>query len=506
MNKIILLLLIFFVKSNALFSQTIFAKQIGGNVSFCFGVDQDTTYSIVQLNAQFIQFDKFGSLLPFTNVNNINNVGWGFRSFSMIKTFDSCFVVSGYVDSLGQIGRPFIAKTNSRGEMQWLKYSNDIINNYGFNTIQVFDGGLISSTLIYDWLTNRNKVYFQKVDSNGNLIWAEILETQHDYQVVGMCPSESNGFIVTGQKDSQTFFAKFDSSGAVLWCKTIAPNFSFGRQILKLSDGNFLILGLFISSGMPKFFLTKIDTMGNLIWCRAYLKPGRTYAHKVIERQSHELIVVGGEEDYRYGFLLNTDSIGIPTFAKQYSTDLVTPATYFSDVFESNDKSLTLFGDGSFQSMYSANILFKVDSMGDGVCNTLPDTFLYINPNYVSTSDTFSIAPILASLSSFSFTSASFTSYSGDFCINNNVSNEQGNKIAVFPNPVIDKFTISLSDNFTPTKLEIYNSLGQKVLFKEINEPQDREINILVSLPQDIYYGRLLSVQKVVAFSFVVVQ
>ena len=156
--------------------------------------------------------------------------------------------------------------------------------------------------------------------------------------------------------------------------------------------------------------------------------------------------------------------------------------------------------------MYDANIILKVDSLGDGVCNTIPDTFQVASHSYTSVSDTFTVTRLLATLTSLNCTSTTFTSFASDLCLNNEILIEEARKSSIYPNPVKDNLTISLPNNFTASLLEVYNSIGQKVLNKEIYDSQDRELNIPISLPQGIYYGRLISGNEVLSFSFIVAQ
>jgi len=174
------------------------------------------------------------------------------------------------------------------------------------------------------------------------------------------------------------------------------------------------------------------------------------------------------------------------------------------DVFESDNLSLTLFGVGHFSSFTTQNILFKVDSIGEGFCNTYDDSVQFGSPSFQVVSDAFVVTPYAANIITYNCSSSISTGITVTLCPNPGVPIYEESIISVYPNPIIDHLSISLSENFNVHLIEVYNSLGQKVLLKEIYDSQDRELTIPISLPQGIYYGRLISVQKIYTFNFTV--
>ncbi len=499
----IFLLFILLVKMNSAFSQALFAKEIiSGNHSHHFVVNPDSSYTLVMPNAAIFRINKLGIGM----VQPYGGPSFPYlRITGFIRSIDSCYILSGFIDSISQDRGPFVLKENLNGQVQWLRRTNGMIGNHGFKTIQLLDGSLISSAYLYDSILNKSKVYLQKTDQSGNLQWSETFENQESCTLYDLCSTNDNSFLATGRRGQQTFIAKFDSSGANLWSRAIDDTMnSAGAKISMLSDGNFIILGQFSFSPNLQFYLAKIDPAGNLLWYSGYNGSGYFLTFKVIERLNGELIVVGSDYVNYDGFLLNTNSLGIPIFAKKYTTDPTNTGSHICDVYESNDRTLTLLGYGNFQSLYTVDFICKVDSLGDGLCNTLSDTFQVTGFNNSTIPDTFSISPYVTSTSSLNcMTYSSFTGTS-NFCVNNQVSVDKERELLIYPNPVKDNLTISLTNNFTASSLEVYNSLGQKVLFKEINESQEGNINIPISLPQGIYYGRLISGQKIYSFSFTV--
>jgi len=277
-------------------------------------------------------------------------------------------------------------------------------------------------------------------------------------------------------------------------------------NIIVLSDGNYLVEGRDLQ-GSTNFYMAKFDTNGILLWYRVYERILSPVSHYVIERANHDLLIVGGS-DLGNGFLLNTDSIGIPKFAKSYSA-LTAGSVHLYSVFESNDRSLTLFGKGGFVSGGDSPFLIKVDSLGEGYCYTIQDSVNFNSPNFSTVSDTFAILPYttINSLSFMSFSNSLSTLSASDFCTSIGVNEERSSKFVIYPNPVKDKFRFSIPDNFNSSLIEIFNSQGQRISTTNISgDDLKNEISLPNSTPSGKYYGRLISEREVLTFSFMVVK
>ncbi len=501
--KQIILLFLFVMKMNSTFSQTLFAKKIEGmNAAIGMVVGPDSVYNIISHAAEFIKIDKFGTTLVQSSY--LNSCFPDPATFNLINSVDSGFIISGYTSGAVQPHRPFIAKTNSGGEIQWFRTTNEFNNFYGFNTIQLKDGSLISSTIFNDSLSGIDQIYFQKTDIFGNLQWAKTFQNQIDCYLYSFCPTADNGFIITGQKGLYPFYSKFDSLGVVSWSKSFPSLYSSGNSVAVLSDNNFIILGQSGSYPNAKIFLAKVDTLGNLLWYKLYDRTLLNNGYKIIERKNGDFVIVGCVDNSNKGFLMVTNSQGIPKFSKKYVINPVYPYTTFRDVFESNDNSLTLLANGQIDSLSVNDVLIKLDSIGEGFCNVYNDTVPFSSLSYATITDITLVFPFVATTTAINCFSSLSLGTSSNICINNEISFLEVKKLLVYPNPIKDYLLISPPIDFYPNSIEVYNSLGQKVLFRELFDSQQHELNVPISLTPGIYYGRLFSRQEVVSFNFVV--
>lgn len=151
--------------------------------------------------------------------------------------------------------------------------------------------------------------FIQKLDSNGNLLWANTfnnfpesnditnieLDENNNIYIIGYIVgiedvNPGNGTFEIGETGKQSMFVeKLDSNGNFLWAKTIDSSGSNGSAIALDSSGNIYITGKFhgetnfnpdgeafvvdsdassIYSGQGDLFIQKMDQNGTFIWVK----------------------------------------------------------------------------------------------------------------------------------------------------------------------------------------------------------------------------------------------
>ncbi|MEQ8625617.1 MAG: T9SS type A sorting domain-containing protein [Vicingaceae bacterium] len=162
-----------------------------------------------------------------------------------------------------------------------------------------FDPSASVSNEISNGLTD---IYVQKLDSNGNLLWVnsfggrdfdiaraleidvkgDILITGFIRDTVDFDPSTAvNNLIADGTTD--IFILKLNSSGDLLWAKSIKNSLGAGSSIESDLNGNIYVTGFFqdtadfdpdtsvsnlIPNGEGDIFILKLDSSGNFIWAK----------------------------------------------------------------------------------------------------------------------------------------------------------------------------------------------------------------------------------------------
>ncbi len=500
-TKLFFLVLLFSLKTNISFSQATFGKSsYAGSPSFCIAQGLDSGYTIVSIVSEFLRIDKFGNQIANSYWNQ---VGQYIRVVNLINTVDSGYLISGYYTDLTSFNKPFIAKTDQQGKMKWISVRDTgTALTSGFISIEAMNSDFISAVIINDSLFGQFKVLIQRTDSAGTLIWTKTIGNQDKFSVGNMIPTNDNGFYLCGTKNGHAFYSKLDSTGMIEWSRSLSDSLNYGTTMSILNDGSFLFMGKMVDS-VVKCFLTKVDTSGNVLWYQTYSHPTACWGNKVIERSSGNLIIVG-TIDYALGFLLGLDPNGIPQYSWHFSADPSNPSTRNESVIENNDGLLTLFGQGA---PGSGNFIFKVDSLGNGICNLQSDTFDLTSFNFTSANDSVFTSAVAISDFTVPFINYTSTRTVSDFCLYTGLESIPENSIEVYPNPTVGNLTVLFLNNDNLVYFEIYNSIGQKVLSKKISENNNEDqIQISFILPNGIYFGKLFFKKGISNFKFTVIE
>ena len=222
----------------------------------------------------------------------------------------------------------------------------------------------------------------------GEVVWSKSFGGSSDEKITSVVSTIDGGYIVLGYTDSQDnglpaskgmldiWLSKFDSSGNLIWTKTIGGSLNdYGTSIAKTNDGNFIIAGYTESLdgdvpgnvGLHDFLITKINQNGNVIWSKNYGFISHDHAHTIIQLSNGDYFVAGfanydgilgtpGDGNHGEGHSLKTNNtlhgtgeyFGIRLDAngnfKWYRYFGGTQNDRVNDVLETNDGGILLVG------------------------------------------------------------------------------------------------------------------------------------------------------------------
>jgi len=263
------------------------------------------------------------------------------KAYSVIPTVDNGFLVVGSSCSndgnvSGHHGSTdssdaWVIKLNSSGDLEWQQSYGGSNRDEFIHAVQAGNGDFIavgatrstdgdvtglhtSNGDAFDlWLVRINrygviqwsKAYGGSADDHGRVIRKM---ADGNYMIAG--DAKSNDFDVTGNNGGADLWVlKINDQGTLLWQKAIGdPNHQFATSITLTSDNNYLISGYHTYNGYPATTLPmysfyadiglKMDAQGNVLWQKSagwyQGNPGpSTYAYRVLELPSHQLIKVG---------------------------------------------------------------------------------------------------------------------------------------------------------------------------------------------------------------------
>jgi predicted transcriptional regulator len=230
----------------------------------------------------------------------------------------------------------YIVKLDKNGDFKWAKSMGSKKYDAGFNIQVDQDGnvysiGVVGDTTDFDPgvgvynLVNQPNIsytYLQKLDSNGNFLWAKIIgeggsasgtsllldSTQHIYisgSFYGSCdfdPSAASFLLTTSSllpSSAQCFIAKYDTSGAFIWARQTqsVSNGNAGiNSMAQGSDGAFYLGGAYNyvvdfdpgigvqsanTNGTQDGFILKLDSLGQFVWFKTINSTKDLFVHHV---------------------------------------------------------------------------------------------------------------------------------------------------------------------------------------------------------------------------------
>ncbi len=240
----------------------------------------------------------------------------------------------------------FLAKFDVNGNVLWAKSAGGTYPaNASANSVAVdvsgnayITGSFQSSTIIFgsDTLTSAGYVdlFLAKYNTNGNMLWAKRAGGIYNDVGVSVAADASGNIYVTGNFQSptitfdsdtltslggygyDTYLAKYDTYGNVLWAKSaggtsddavtsIAVNASGNAYITGWFESSTITFGSNILTNTNSFddiFYVKYDASGNVIWATKFGSTGDDMAYSIAMDVSGNACLVGSFNSYTLSF------------------------------------------------------------------------------------------------------------------------------------------------------------------------------------------------------------
>ena len=329
----------------------------------------------VGVGSQDILLTKFASNGTVSWTKTLGGVG-GEQAFSIQKTQDGGFVVTGYTNSFGAGGEDgFVFKFLTDGTLSWAKTFGGPNTDMGYFVQQTQDGGFIVSGYTYSFGAGGADVILAKFTSTGTLSWTKTLGgTGSDY---GQCvqQTQDGGYILTGGVSGfgigtlDILLAKFTSIGTLSWAKTLGgTSIENGLSVQQTQDGGYIVTGYTGSfgAGADDVLLAKFSSSGSLSWAKTLGGTGSDVGNSVQETADGGFIITGAVTGFGIGgadvLIAKFSSGGTLSWAKILGG---TGSDTASSIQKTQDGGFVLAGSStSFGSGGNDILLAKLDSQG----------------------------------------------------------------------------------------------------------------------------------------------
>ena len=417
----------------------------------------------------------------------------------------------------------YIQKLDANGTLLWAKSMGGTGDDYGMSITtdalgNVYTTGNFRDTVDFDPgvgvlnLTSAGlyDMFIQKLDPNGNLLWAKSLGGSGFDQGVSITTDALGNVYTTGDFDtivdfdpgvgtlnltsagvSDIFIQKLDANGNLIWAKSMGgTSEDFGHAITTDALGNVYTTGWFsaivdfdpgtgtlnlTTAGIYDIFIQKLDANGNLIWAKSMGGTGDDYGTSITVDALGNVYTTGYFEtivDFDPGVgTLNLTSAGASDIFIQklsqcfssYSTDTQTACDSYTwidgNTYTSSNSTATdtLTNAAGCDSVVTLNLTINT------VESSVTQNGTILSSNQSGASYQWVECPAMTPISG--ATSQSYIATSnGDFavivnyngCVDTSacytvsivaiIANDFGNRLLIYPNPSDGDFTIDLGN------------------------------------------------------------
>jgi uncharacterized delta-60 repeat protein len=299
-------------------------------------------------------------------------------AYSIIQSSDGGYVVAGSTRSFGAgYSDIYVVKLDSSGNVQWAKTIGGSDWDEASSIIQSSDGGYVVAGWTESFGAGYPDIYVVKLDSSGNVVWTKTIGGRFIDRASSIIQSSDGGYVVAGDSSSfgagsdDIYVVKLDSSGNVLWTKTIGGSSSdYAYSIIQSSDGGYVVVGESYSfgAGKDRIYVVKMDSEGNVVWTK-FISGVEDEAGSIIQSSDGGYIVAGGTSNFGAGggdiYVVKLDSAGNIVWIKTIGGSSWDEAR---SIIQSSDGGYVVAGwTKSFGAGGSDIYVVKLDSAGNVV-------------------------------------------------------------------------------------------------------------------------------------------
>ncbi len=429
-----------------------------------------STWSSTRENLFLIKTDSIGNLSWLKCYGgNLDD-----RSSYAIQTHDSGFVIVGYTISFGLVNPDvYIIRTDQDGNLLWSHTYGGLDEDYGMCIQETNDHGFAVTGYTNSFDSLRMETFLMKLDSVGNVSWTKTYQWTNALVAFFLRQNYDNGFVVSGTYGAdEIFLMRTDSVGDTIWTKRFYvsnQNWYHGYFLLS-PDSGFIMTGASIMpSGNYDFFLMKIDSSGDTLWTKNYGSPDLDVGQLVSRTADGGYLLTGFTRSLGFGnddiLVIKTNQFGDTLWTRQYGGQV---NDYPCAAFETDDGGYLIGGVGNDTSFLFVQ---KIDSLGNAACNEL-NIGLDVGATMINTAN---IHPYLADVNMGSAIPPTNVEDGGSEMHLCNLTNSNAifptKHLIIFPNPTEKKIRI-IPNAFLNMQVSISDCLGRLIIptFQVINQ------------------------------------
>ncbi|PCH93661.1 MAG: hypothetical protein COB85_06600 [Bacteroidetes bacterium] len=263
------------------FGNTLWAKTYARGSGDSYGYDLEPTadggfilagrlnYSVFSSDATLIKTDSNGDTLW----TKIYGGSQGDAFYSVRTTQDGGYIAAGGSQSLGT-GNTFdiyLVKTDSLGNQEWARsYGGGVGSDWAYTVQTIDDGGYVLGGQTLGFGQGNFDLMVLKTDSGGNLDWMKTYGGSSIEFFGHIEQTFDGGYILTGStgvpnNGQNALLIKINDKGDTTWTMTYGGQFGDnGEYVQQTADGGYMLLGTTsnFGLGLSDAYLVKTDSLG----------------------------------------------------------------------------------------------------------------------------------------------------------------------------------------------------------------------------------------------------
>ncbi len=305
---------------------------------------------------------------------------------------DGSLVMAGNIDTTqGVDGNALIMKVDSNGNFLWATAFGGTGHDWATGVVRTRDGGTVAVCNTYSFNVQHEQMYLVKLDSAGNKIWSRVIGDTILFHSYSLKETFDGGFVLTGEitPPYSMVLIKTDSMGIPEWRKDYDSNIEdWAFNVFQNSDSGYTVYGTTNDGDYPTIIRT--DKTGNIIWTQRYMGPVSTLIsiRNCALSQDGSFLFSGYLLDSAFQqrfYLTRVDSLGQVLWTNVYDSTFNTFAD--SRFLELNDSSFLFAGymvdSGTVLMQTNGNLSCVINSQpvfGSSISLTTDSGITYFTP------------------------------------------------------------------------------------------------------------------------------
>jgi len=254
------------------------------------------------------------------------------NGYAGLQTDDGNFVIFGNTFSYGTGSHDFyFIQVDNMGDTIRTRTYGGIETEYGYDICRTYDDGFILAGSTKSYGSGKNDIYIIKTDSTGTLLWSKTIGGTENDIARSVRETADSGLIICGTTSSfgagydDVYFIRTDSTGDTLWTTTIGgAGGETGWAVRETHDNGFIAVGATGSfgDGYSAMYAIRLDSDGDSLWATTYGGTSADYGYSVETTIDKGFLFAGGTassgEGYTDAWLVKTDSLGVIAWENTY--------------------------------------------------------------------------------------------------------------------------------------------------------------------------------------------